>query len=110
MTCRKRILVLESENLISASILSLLASQSRFDVINAPVSSIASLEKPDSIKPDVVILEEEQLATNITAVINLAEYFPTLRLIVFNQKNNTLHIFDKQMIQVRHINDLLNLL
>ena len=110
LTHHKRILVLEDEKLAAASILSLLISPSGLDVINTTVSSLAYLEQTDGLQPDVVILEEELLAANISAVVKLADRHPKLRLIVFNLSNNTLNIFDKQRLQVKQVNDFLELL
>ena len=110
MTHCKQILVLEGKKLAAASILSLLLSRSSFDVINTPSSSLSNLSPNDKLHPDVIILEEDLLAANITAIVKLTNHYPKLRLIVFNLGNNTLQIFDKQMIQVQQLNDLLELL
>jgi DNA-binding NarL/FixJ family response regulator len=107
---RKQILVLESEKLLAASILSLLESRSEFDVTSTTVSSLACMDQADSPGPDVVILEEELLAANILAVVKLAEQYPELRLIVIGPKTNKLHVFDKQIVQVRQVSDFLKLL
>lgn len=110
LTHHKQILVLEDEKLATASILSLLASQSGLVVTNTTVSSLACLEQAEGLKPDVVILEEELLAVNISAVVKLADRHPKLRLIVFNLNDNTLNVFDKQSVQIRQVNDFLELL
>ncbi len=110
MTHCKQILVLEGKSLATASLLSLLLSRSGFDVINTPVHSLSSLDPHDQLHPDVIILEEELLAANMTAIVNLANHYPKVRLIIFNLSNNTLQIFDKQIIQVQQVNDFLELL
>ena len=110
LTHHKQILVLEDEKLAAASILSLLLSRPELDVINTTVSSLASLKQTDGLQPDIVILEEELLAANISAVVKLADRHPKLRLIVFSLSDNTLNVFDKQSVQVRQVNDFLELL
>ena len=110
MIHQKKILVLESEKLLPASILSLLASRSEFDVTNTIDSTLSCIDEPGRPQPDVIILAEEQLAANISAVVKLAKRHPKLRLIVLGLNNTYVHIFDKQIIQVRQISDFLELL
>jgi DNA-binding NarL/FixJ family response regulator len=107
---RKRVLVLESEKLMPAGIASLLASCPELSVANTTVSSLACLSQLDDPRPDVVILEESVLATNISAVVKLADRHPTLRLIVFNTRDSSVHVFDKHIMQVRQVSDFLELL
>lgn len=110
MADRKRILVLESEKLMPAGILGLLASRAELDVANTTVSSLSCLAQQDGPQPDVVIMEEGVLAANISAVVKLADRHPTLRFIVFNTRDSNVHVFDKQMMQVRQFSDFLELL
>jgi len=107
---RKQILVLESEKLLTAAILSLLASRSEFDVTNMAVTSLAYLDQPGSQLPDVVIMEEELLAANISAVVDLVDHHPKLRLIVIGLSDTQVQVFDKQMVQVGQVSDFLELL
>ena len=110
MTHRKKILVLESEKLLAASMLSLLASRTEFDVSHTTVTSLACLDPPDVPPPDVIILDEELLAANLLAVVKLADRYPELRLIVIGLKKNKLQVFDKHMVKVRQSSDFLDLL
>ena len=110
MAQRKQILVLESETLLAAAILSLLASRPEFDVTSTTFSSLASLDQPDSPEPDVIILDEELLAANISAVVQLVDRHPKLRLIVLGLEDNQLHVFDKHIVHVEQVNDLFELL
>lgn len=107
---KKKILVLESEKLLAASIVSLLASQSELDVMNTNIGTLESWDKFSNARPDVVIMEEGLLEANISAIVKLAERHPTLRLIVFGLSNGDVQIFDKQMARVRHVSDFLSLL
>ena len=110
MAHRKKILVLESEKLLATAIASLLASRPEYEVANTTVSSLAYLDQHDSPQPDVVILEEELLAANISAVIKLADRHPKLRLIVLGLNDTKVHVFDKQLVQVGQVSDFLELL
>jgi len=106
----KKILVLEGEKLAPTSLFSLLTARSGFDVIKMSISCLENLNQPANLQPDVVILEEELLAANMSAVVKLADRLPKIRLIAFNLNNNTLNIFDKHMVQVRQFSDFLELL
>lgn len=110
MARRKQILVLESEKLLAASVLSLLASRPEFDVTSTTFSSLACLDQPNRPEPDVVILDEEHLAANISAVVKLVDRHPKLRLIVLGLSDNKLHVFDKHIVQAEQVSDLFELL
>lgn len=106
----KKILVLESEKLMSAGILSLLASWSEFDVAQTTAVSLGSREQSDFVQPDVVILDEELLAANLLALVQLTESHPKLRLIVLSLNGSNVNIFDKQTIQISSVSDFVELL
>ncbi|MBK8900107.1 MAG: hypothetical protein IPM53_02895 [Anaerolineaceae bacterium] len=110
MAEQKKILVLESEKLLAASIVNLLASRPEYDVLQTTVSSLLCLDQPGSPQPDIVILEKEVLAANISAVVKVTDRYPKLRLIVFSLSDPKVHIFDQQTVQVRNASDFLELL
>lgn len=110
MAHRKKILVLESDKLLARSISSLLASRAEFDVTESTATCLTCLDQSGSPQLDVVILEEEWLAANISAVVRLADRHPELRLIVFGLRENKVQVFDKQIAEVKQVSDLLALL
>jgi DNA-binding NarL/FixJ family response regulator len=107
---QKQILVLESEKLLVASILSLLASRPEYDVTSTTLNSLNCIDQPNGPEPDVVILDEELVAANISDLVALADRHPTLRLIVLGLNDNELHIFDKHIVHVSQVNDFFELL
>lgn len=109
MVRQKQILVLASDKLLAASIVSLLASRPEFSVSNTTAGSLAFSDQSQA-QLDVVIVEEAQLAANILAIVQLTNRHPTLRLIVLGLKDNKLQVFDKHMVQVSQVSDLLELL
>ena len=110
MATRKKILVLESERLLGASILSLLARREEFDVADISVTSLATLDGSVTVQPDVVILEEDQLLANTETLVNWAKRHPSLRVIVFGLSDSNLHVYDKKIVKVRQVSDFLELL
>jgi len=105
-----QILVIDSENLLAASILSLLDSCFEFDVTHSTITSLTSTAGPTGHQIDVVIIEEEHLMTNMSAFVSFTDHHPNLRLIVLRQSENKVHIFDKHMVEVRQVSDFLELL
>lgn len=107
---RRRILVLDNEELFTAAISSLLATHSEFDVETTPASTLVSMCMAKGKQPDVVILEEKMLAANIADLVKLTKSHPNLRLIVIGLNNANVHVFDKQVVQVGEVSDFLRLL
>ena len=106
----KQILVLESESLLSSSVLSLLASRTDFDVSSTTFKALESLDQLNGHEPEVIIMEETQLAHNFAAVMEQIDRHPKLRLIVLGLDDNQLHIIDKHVVQVSQFSDFLELL
>jgi len=107
---RKKILVLGSEKLLTAAILSLLESRSELEVANMTVNSLRFLDQPDCPEPDVIILDEDLVEANLSDLVRLIERHPTLRLIVFGLSDSKVQVFDKQLVEVRQVGDFLELL
>jgi len=104
---QKTILVIESENLLTAAIISLLTSRPEFDVKEATFSSLALLDGANHTNPDVIIMDEELVASQITAVISLVNRYPTLRLLVLSLSDNRLHVFDKHIVYISEVSDFI---
>ena len=110
MAQKTQVLVIESDNLLGASIFSLLDAQSELEVSHASLCSLASPAGANGQEPEVVIIEEEHLLANLSAFVQFTDHHPHLRLIVFGLKENKVRVFDKQMVEVRQVNDFLELL
>lgn len=110
MAHRKQILVLESENLLTNSIVSLLSSRKEYAVSSAKFSTLTSLDQPNGQEPDVIILDQRELTANITTLMELVDRYPKLRLIVLGLDDNQLRVFDKHVVQASHVSDFLELL
>ena len=110
MAQRKNILLFDCKGLLSASILSLLAHQTDYDVFSGTFSTPEALKQLNGYKPDVFIIEKTQLAENITAVMELVDRFPELRLIVLGLDDNRVNIFEKQVVHVEQFSDFLAML
>ena len=100
-------MVLESEGLLIASIVNLLASQDGYDVSSKRFNALKSLDQLNGHQPDVIILDVTQLPAHIAALMELVDRNPKMRLIVVRLDDNRLHIFDKHVVQVEQVSDFL---
>lgn len=110
MDQRKKILLFESESLLTASILSLMAHQTNYDVLSGTFNTPDALKQLKDFIPDVFIIEKTWLAKNITLVMELVDRFPELRLIVLGVDDNRVNIFEKQIVHVEQFSDFLAML
>ena len=110
MAQKTKILVLESDNLLAASIMNLMASRTELDVSHSTVTSLANAVEANGSEPDVVIIEEAHMLANMPAFVFYVNRHPNLRLIVMGVDENKVHIFDKQMVEVTQVSDFLELL
>ncbi len=69
--------------------------------------TLGSFDHPNGHQLDVIILEATQLAANITALMDLVDCHPQVRLIILRLDDKRLHIFDKQLVQVEQVSDFL---
>lgn len=107
MPPRKTVLVLESEKLLTDGVYSILSSHPEFVVACVPFTELGMLDAPEHIEPDVVIMDQELVANNISAVMHLIDRHPKVRLIVLGVNNNVLHIFDKYVVNVASVSQFI---
>jgi hypothetical protein len=110
MAQRKKILLFEGESLLTASILSLMAPQTDYEVFSGAFNTPDSLKQLNGYTPDVFIIERTQLAENITVMMELVDRFPGLRLIVIGLDDNRVNIFERQIVHVEQFSDFLAML
>ncbi|OGO29315.1 MAG: hypothetical protein A2W33_01565 [Chloroflexi bacterium RBG_16_52_11] len=103
----KRVLVIQSKHLLAAGILSLLNREMDLNVFDAMYSDeITLLEYIKDIKPAVLIMDESSQLTNHFSFLSLLNKCPDLRVIVIDERNNRMHIYEAQEIEVGRAADL----
>ena len=107
---RKKILVLESNKLLTAGIASMLSARAGFEVVNTPLSFLTCVDFFDSLQPDVVIMDDEIEAANVLAIIELTDRHPQLRVLVFRLRDAKVNVFDRRTVQMSKSDDLFELL
>jgi DNA-binding NarL/FixJ family response regulator len=103
-----RVLVINSEDLLSAGVESLLSREVDFEIIKKQIpdrSALASALK--EFQPDVVITNEKLLFTYPSTMIGLLKVIPGLCVIVLDENENILHVYVKKEVVVKRAMDLI---
>lgn len=107
MPTGKRILVLEKEKLLSDAVFSLLSSRPEYHVAHVQFDELGALNSPDHAEPDVIIMDQGVVANNISAVMELVDRHPKVRLIIIGLSDNVLHVFDKSVVDVSDVSEFI---
>lgn len=103
-----RILVINSENLLSGGVVSLLSREIDFEIFKKRItdrSALASVLK--ELRPDVIITNENLLFTYPSLVFGLLKVIPGLCVIVLDENENLLHVYKKTEVVVKRALDLI---
>ena len=104
---RKRVIVVESEKLLSAGVYSLLSVNGHLEVEGVILEEQNFLDAVKRFQPDVVIMDESILAQHIQGYMTFLKEFPRMRTIVLNLGTNSVQVCDQQLIHVEHFDDFL---
>lgn len=108
---RKKIVVLESDQLINAGVLSFLAAQDSFDVTGLESSDPEQVYREiESFQPDVVIIDQSSQSISVSQLMAHFENIPHIRTIVLSVDNNQIQICDKRQIQIEKLSDFIAVL
>lgn len=107
---QKRVVVLESERLLGAGVFSLLSTRANLDVREVWLNESGLAATLAAFKPEVVVVDEETLAHNLSVCSRLFQRFPSMRMVVLNPRANTLRICERQLVVVETIDDFLEML
>jgi hypothetical protein len=105
---RKRVIVVESEELLSAGVYSLLSAKGHFDVNGVVMKEGNFSDVFTRIKPHILILDEATLDQYLTTYRSLTKNYPKLRTIVLSLGTNNMLVYDKQIVQVQNLDDFMN--
>ena len=105
----KRVLVICNEVLLLAGVESLLARELDLDVCTIALGEgnhfISEIER---FEPQVVVLDERLVLSRFSLLLELLNRFPELSVMVVDDKENLLHIYDKHEVAVRQGTDLVS--
>lgn len=107
----KRIIILVSDDLLSAGVESFLSNQEQFDVF-----SIENKVPKDifqailDIQPDVIIMDQNNRMINFSELLADLETMPRVRTIVLNLSDNQIQVCERNRIEIHQLSDFLSIL
>jgi chemotaxis response regulator CheB len=107
---KKQVVVLGSERLLTAGVASLLLKVHDIEVTQTTFAELEGIDALASMHPDVVILEETMIATHLPQFMGFIKDYPSVRLIIIDADSNELRVIDRQIVQIKHVNDFFGLL
>lgn len=105
---RRRVLILENELLLNAGVRSLLSKQEDLEVLATKFSGHLEIFKIiDTFRPDVIVMDEEEMAESGGALVTSVKGYSKLRTVVVHWEHNQIEIYDSQKVTVRALEDFL---
>jgi DNA-binding NarL/FixJ family response regulator len=105
---QKRIIVMESEPLLSAGVYSLLSTNGHLKVMSVDLDKQSFVSVANEFRPDVVIMDERVLMENFAGYMGFLKSFPRIRTIVLSIQANCLQVCDQQIVHVRNLDDFMS--
>jgi DNA-binding NarL/FixJ family response regulator len=107
----RRIIVLESNQLLNSGVQSVLQSHGYKQVIGVPASDMEEiLHKIESYKPDVIIMDETSWEVNQLKLTPCLVNHTKLRTVIVNLYDNHIWIYEKRNIQIHQTSDFIEVL
>lgn len=100
------------EDLLGKAIESILARAGNWRVINLLGShdSQSLVNKVETEKPDIVILNEGDSTDFFPPPISMMQYLPDLKLITVNGENNEMDVYTKNRFRIREVTNLITVI
>jgi len=103
---RKRVLIAETEYVLTAGLQCLLASHQDLEVHGVGCADTREfIRAVETFRPDVIIAEQNFIVTNIALLVEIVMRYPPLRLVCLNLVDNHLHVYDKRLIRIEDYTD-----
>jgi hypothetical protein len=108
---RKSVVLWGHENLLGYSVEFLLNTRNCLDLvrISKDLGVDVLIEQVEKIHPDVVVIYEMNSSDNASLPMRLMKNQVWLKVILVNLENNTVEVFNKQMVQINEGSDLLSI-
>ncbi len=106
----KRVILLFQRQLLSTTVNGLLQNREDLELIEIPADMVDWVAMVDSVKPDVIITDEQMMVEHRSAYTRFLRRYPLIRTIVLQIDSNKMQICDKRSIEVRQVNDFVELI
>ena len=107
LTASKRVLVVDNHSILGTGVEELLSNIDQLQIIGVnPADEVDLLQDIWQLVPDVIILSDRSSIISPTQLLFQLKYYPSVRLIVVSEDENTLDIYDKRQIMTRQRADL----
>jgi AmiR/NasT family two-component response regulator len=108
---QKRIVVLESDQLLNAGVQSFLSSLGYQQVHGVATHNEQSMMVAiEQLHPDVIIMDEESREANLGLLVPYLASDSTIRTIIMNIHNNQISIYEQRQVLVQQLSDFLDVL
>ncbi len=104
----KRVLVIQGQHLLAAGVLNVLSSDQDLHVFDAASSDeITLLEEIKKVDPEVLVLVNNSKYSDCVSLFSLLASCYGLRVIIIEERNNQMYIYERQALEVRSSLDLI---
>lgn len=106
-----RVLIVQSQSILVAGLISLLQEDGRFEVTSSIYKNKLHLNNViDQYQPEVVIIDANLGKSKIGNLLSFLESQPQIRILVFGLVESQVEIYEKQNQVVNYIDDLLKVI
>ena len=107
----KRIVVLESDFLLSAGVQSFLSSHENLDVIGIDTKDPEEIYREIMhIRPEVIILDERNRLISPNDLCERLKDLPSFRTVLMNNSDNQVQVFERNQVSIQKLGDFLAVL
>jgi DNA-binding NarL/FixJ family response regulator len=108
---QKRIVVLESDQLLNAGVQSFLSSQGYQQVHGVATHNEETMVlEIERLNPDVIIMDEDNREANLALLVPYMAGDRAIRTIIMNLHNNQISIYEQRQVLVQQLSDFLDVL
>ena len=108
---QKRIVVLESDQLLNAGVQSFLSSQGYQQVHGVATQDEQDLvDEIEGFRPNVIIMDEQCHAAYLSLLMPYLASDSAIRTIILNLHNNQISIFEQRQVLVQQLSDFLDVI
>ena len=106
-----KILILESDLLLSAGVKNLLVGLSKVQIQEVKYSNMEELSKAiNNFQPDIILIDKTNMPVNAEKILNFLQEKSKVKIIFINPENNQIETYDKHQISVTELSDFLAML